>query len=62
VATALMNLAGVQAEAGERGAAAVALRRALAIRERTLGPEHADTRRAAEELALLDQAVSRDSH
>ncbi|MBK9754003.1 MAG: serine/threonine protein kinase [Nannocystis sp.] len=61
VATALINLAGVQAEAGERGAASVGLRRALAIRERTLGPEHPDTRRAAEELAALDKAVPRDS-
>ena len=61
VATALINLAGVQAAAGERSAASVGLRRALAIRERTLGPSHPDTLRAAEELAAVDQPGPRDS-
>ena len=54
VATALINLAGVQAEAGERSAARQALRRALTIRERTLGVDHPDTKRAADEVAALD--------
>jgi tetratricopeptide (TPR) repeat protein/predicted Ser/Thr protein kinase len=50
VATALGNLAAVQAAAGERAAAIAALTRALKIRERALGVDHPDTRRAAEEL------------
>jgi predicted Ser/Thr protein kinase len=50
VATALGNLAAVQAAAGEREAAIAALTRALKIRERALGVDHPDTRRAAEEL------------
>ena len=59
VATALGNLAGVQAAAGERGPALASLARALAIRERALGVDHPDTRRAAEELRVL-QAVPED--
>jgi len=59
VATALGNLAAVQAAAGERGAAIEALRRALAIRERALGVDHPDTRRAEQELRDL-QAVPSD--
>ena len=61
VATALSNLAAVQAEAGEREAAAAGLRRALTIRERTLGVDHPDTRRAADELAALAAPVPKDS-
>ncbi len=61
VATALGNLAAVQAAAGEREAATAALRRALAIRERALGAEHPDTRRAADELRGLLQPVPGDS-
>ncbi len=61
VATALSNLAAVQAEAGEREAAAAGLRRALTIRERTLGVDHPDTRRAAAELAALAAPVPKDS-
>jgi len=54
VATALINLAGAQSEFGDRGVAQVGLRRALTIRERTLGVDHPDTKRAAEELAAMD--------
>ncbi len=61
VATALGNLAAVEADSGDREAAGAALRRALEIRERALGVEHPDTRRAAEELQALLQAVPGDS-
>ena len=61
VATALSNLAAVQAEAGARTAAVAGLRRALAIRERALGVDHPDTRRAAEELRALGSPVPGDS-
>ncbi len=62
VATVLVNLSAVQADAGERAGAAESLRKALAIRERALGADHPDTRRDREALArLMARAVPKDS-
>ncbi|MBL9103048.1 MAG: serine/threonine protein kinase [Myxococcales bacterium] len=60
VATVLVNLSGVQADAGDRRAAADSLRQALTIRERALGADHPDTRRDREALAALLADVPAD--